>query len=50
MEIVKLCDKNLRHNDIITKKNGKMRTSAKPNELYIIRKVLMRAIQNCTFY
>ena len=27
-----------------------MRTSAKPNKLYIIRKVLMRAIQKCTFY
>ena len=24
-------------------------TSAKPNKLYIIRKVLMRAIQKCTF-
>ena len=26
-----------------------MRTSAKPNKLYIIRKVLMRAIQNVPF-
>ena len=30
--------------------NGEMRTSAKPNKLYIIRKVLMGAIQKCTFY
>ena len=27
-----------------------MRTSAKPNKLYIIRKVLMRAIQKCNLY
>ena len=27
-----------------------MRTSAKPNKLYTTRKVLMRAIQKCTFY
>ena len=30
--------------------NGKMRTSAEPNKIYIVRKVLMRAIQKCTFY
>ena len=30
--------------------NRKMRTSAKPNKLYIARKVLMRAIQKCNFY
>ena len=30
--------------------NGEMRTSAKPNKLYINRKVLMRAIQKCTSY
>ena len=29
--------------------NEKMRTSAKPNKLYIIRKVLMKAIQNVLF-
>ena len=29
--------------------NGEMRTSSKPNKLYIIRKVLIRAIQKCTF-
>ena len=27
--------------------NGKMRTSAEPNKIYIIRKVLVRAIQKC---
>ena len=40
-------------NDVIMtslpKNNGKIRTSAKPNKLYIIRKVLMRAMQKCTF-
>ena len=50
IQIWKPCDKKWRHNDIITKNNGKMRTSSKPNKLYIIRKVLMRAIQKCTFY
>ena len=29
--------------------NGKMRTSSEPNKIYIIRKVLMRAIKNVTF-
>ena len=33
----------MRHD--ITRNNGKMRTSAKPNKLYIIRRLLMRAIQ-----
>ena len=32
-----------------TKNNGKIRTSAKPNKLYIIRKLLMRAIENVLF-
>ena len=50
MQIWKPYDKKWRHNDIITKNNGKMWTSAKPNKLYITRKVLMRAIQKCTFY
>ena len=31
------------------KNNGKIWTSAKPNKLYIIRKILIRAIQKCTF-
>ena len=31
-------------------KNGKMRTSEKPVKSYILRKVLTRAIQKCTFY
>ena len=30
--------------------NGKMRTSPEPNKIYIIRKVLMRAIQKCNFH
>ena len=29
--------------------NGKIRTWAEPNQIYIIRKVLMRTIQNCNF-
>ena len=29
--------------------NGKMRTSAEPNKIYIVQKVLMRAFQNVTF-
>ena len=40
-------------NDVIMtslpKNNRKMRTSAKPDKLHIIRKVLMRAIQNVLF-
>ena len=34
-----------RHNVVITKNNDKIWTSAKPNKIYIIRKVLMRAIK-----
>ena len=30
--------------------NGKMRTSGEPNKIYIVGKVLMRAIQKCNFY
>ena len=30
--------------------NGKMRTSTEPNKMYIVRKVLMRAIQKYNFY
>ena len=33
----------LRHNDVIAKNNGKIRTSAKPGKLYIIQKEIMRA-------
>ena len=29
--------------------NGKMRTSAEPNKIYILQKVLMRAIEKCNF-
>ena len=36
-------------NDVMTKNNGKIRTSAKPSKLYLVRKVLIRAIQKCTF-
>ena len=38
------------HNDAITKNNGKIRTSAKPDRLYIIRKVMMGAFRKCNFY
>ena len=39
-----------RHNDVITKNNGKIRTSAKPSKLYIIRKEMMSAFRKCNFY
>ena len=29
--------------------NGKMRTTAEPNKMYIVRKVLMRAVKNVVF-
>ena len=35
---------------IITKNNGKMRTSEKLVNLYITWKVLSKAIQKCTFH
>ena len=35
---------------MITENNEKMRTSEKPNKLYIIRKHLSNAIQKCKFY
>ena len=38
------------YNDVITKNNGKIRTSAKPEKLYIIRKVMMRAFRKCIFF
>ena len=34
-------------NDVITKNNGKIRTSAKPDKLYIIRKKMIRAFRKC---
>ena len=46
MQIWKLNNNKWRHNNVITKNNGKIQTFSKPNTLYIIRKVLMRAIQN----
>ena len=41
---------SLRHNDVITKNNGKIWTFVKPGKLYIIRKVMMRAFGKCNFY
>ena len=38
-----------RHNDVITKNNGKIRIAAKPDKLYTIRKVMMRAFRKCNF-
>ena len=38
-----------RHNDVITKNNGKIHISAEPGKLYIIRKEVMRASQNVSF-
>ena len=37
------------HNDVIIKNNGKIRTSAKPEKLYIIRKVMMKLSENVIF-
>ena len=50
----KICkfESHVIRNDVIMTslpKQWKMRTSAKPNKLYIIGNVLMRAIQKCTF-
>ena len=39
-----------RHNYVITKNNGKIRTSVKPGKLHIIRKVMMRALRKWNFY
>ena len=39
-----------RHNDVITNNYGKIRNSAKPGKLYIIRKVMMRAFRKCNLY
>ena len=33
-----------RHCDVITKNNGEIRTFTKPDNIYIIRKVTMRAL------
>ena len=35
--------------DVITEKNGKIRTSGKRDNLYIIRKVIIRALRKCNF-
>ena len=50
MQVWKPCDTKWHHDDIISKNNRKMRISAKPNKLYIVRKVLMRGTQKCRFY
>ena len=50
MVIWKYNNKKCRPLDVISKNNGKCRTSAKQSKLYIIRKILIRAIQRCTFY
>ena len=39
-----------RHNDVITKNNVKIRTTVKPDKLYIIRKIMMKAFQKCNFF
>ena len=39
MKFLKIC-----HYDVITKNNGEIRTFTKPDKLYIIRKVMMRAL------
>ena len=36
--------------DVITKNNGKIRTSVEQGKLYIIRKEKMRAFPKCNFY
>ena len=50
MQIWKPYDKKWRHDDVITENNRKMQTSKKSVKLYIIQKVLMRAIEKCKFY
>ena len=37
------------HNDIITRNDGKIRTSEKLAKLYSIRKVFTQAVQKCNF-
>ena len=50
-------ENHVRRNDVIMmslpktmENNRKMQTSAEPNKIYIVQKVLMRAIQKCNFY
>ena len=49
IQIWKPCDNKWRHNDV-NGNNGKMRTSAEPNKIYIVWKVLMKAIKKCEVY
>ena len=49
MQIWKSRDYKWRHYKKM-KDNSKMRTLSEPNKIYIVRKVLKRAIQKCNFY
>ena len=49
MLIWKPNDDKWRHHDVITKDIGKIRTSSKPNKIYIIRKVF-KSYPKCAFY
>ena len=58
-KVYKICkfENDATRNDIIMmslpkimENNGKMWISSKLNKMYIVRKVLMRAIQKCNFY
>ena len=49
MHIWKVNNNKKRYNDVITKNKPKIWTSAKPIKLYIIRKVLTRGVQKCSF-
>ena len=44
MQIWKLNNKKWRHNNVITKNNGKIQTFSKPKKLYIIQKVLIQNV------
>ena len=56
VQIYKFENRLTRNNVIMTslpktmKDNGKVRTLKEPNKIYIVRKVLRRAIQKCLFY
>ena len=59
LKLYNICkfESNVTRNDVIMmslpktmENNGKMRTSAEPNKIYIVGKVLMRAVQKCNFY
>ena len=59
LKFYKICkiESHVIRNDVIMmslpktmENNGEMRTLAEPNKIYIVGKVLMRAIQKCNFY